>query len=237
MTQLTKTEQTTDVLTAEQAVMVDEIKSYHEGVKRAFDHQAQYAFMTGLKLLALKASVPHGNSPGSDGFIAIRKKFLPELSNGTTGRYMDFAKRCQEKFPTVGNINPQVLQLTNGDLPEEQKKQVLKAVHEIADGKTWTQLYRELGKVREPKPAAHHPRGPINAKEESAARQKRFERMAGDCAISMRALISEKLLLQSLPEDKLDELNDWRVELGNAIAKIKQSRAAGKRGKNKPNQT
>ena len=48
------------------------------------------------------------------------------------------------------------LQISSGKLKKQDKAVILKAVHEVADGKTLTGMYRDLGLVREKKAAVHH---------------------------------------------------------------------------------
>ena len=142
------------ILTKDQAALVDDVKTYHAGVRRSYEHQIQYAFMAGLKLNALKDSCQHGE------FMRLREAHLPELSKSSAIRYQEFFSLCQTKLPTVGNLKAGQLLLTDGDLPEKEKASVLKAVYEAADGKTWTAFYRDLNLVREKQPASHHPRNP-----------------------------------------------------------------------------
>ena len=161
-TSLTTTAKDLTVLTKDQAVLVDQVKTYHKGVYVSYEHQIQYAFMAGLTLNALKDSCLHGNAKEAKGlgFMAIREQFLPEISKSAASRYMDFTRLVQEDNATVGNIRPSNLLLENGDLPEKEKASVLKAVYEAADGKSWTAFYRDLNLVRQKKAPSHHPRNP-----------------------------------------------------------------------------
>jgi hypothetical protein len=151
------------VLSKEQAGLVDEIKGYHAGFRLAFEHQVQYAFMAGVKLTALKDTCDHGNAKGALGFMAIREQFLPEISRSAATRYLDFFGLCREKIPTVGNISGSCLKLTNGELPETEKKQLLDAVHDAAEGKTWTAFYRDLDLCRQKKAHTYHAPDPKKA--------------------------------------------------------------------------
>ena len=150
------------ILTKDQAALVDDVKTYHAGVRRSYEHQVQYAFMAGLKLTALKDSCPHGNSKeaNGEGFVALCARELPDISRSSAKRYMDFTNLLLEIKPSVGFIRGSNLLLENGDLPTKEKEAVLKAVYEAADGKTWTAFYRDLNLVREKQPASHHPRNP-----------------------------------------------------------------------------
>ena len=97
------------ILTKDQAALVDDVKTYHAGVRRSYEHQIQYAFMAGLKLNALKDSCQHGE------FMRLREAHLPELSKSSAIRYQEFFSLCQTKLPTVGNLKAGQLLLTDGD--------------------------------------------------------------------------------------------------------------------------
>ena len=150
------------ILTKDQATLVDQVKTYHAGVRQSYEHQVQYAFMAGLNLTALKDSCPHGNSKeaNGEGFVALCARELPDISRSSAKRYMDFTNLLLEIKPSVGFIRGSSLLLENGDLPTKEKEAVLKAVYEAADGKTWTAFYRDLNLVRQKKAPSHHPRNP-----------------------------------------------------------------------------
>ncbi len=152
----------TTVLTKDQATLIDQVKTYHAGVRKSYEHQVQYAFMAGLKLTAIKDSCPHGNAKDAkgEGFRAICAAELPELSRSVISRYLDFTRLLTEKMPTVGIIPNSALLLKKGDLPEKEKERVLKAVYDAADGKSWTAFYRDLDLVRQKQAPAYHPRNP-----------------------------------------------------------------------------
>lgn len=146
--------QSFDVLTKDQAVLVDEVKVHHDGVRRSHENTIKHAFLAGVNLIALKDSVPHGNKNG-DGFMAIREKFLPDISRSGAQRYMEFVRLLESKLPTVGNIR---LQLMDGqELKEPEVKAVTDAVYEYADGKTWTAFYRDLNLSKQREKGGFHP--------------------------------------------------------------------------------
>lgn len=214
------------VITKEQAALVDEIKAYNAGFSQTFEHQAQYAFMSGLKLLALKATVPHGNANG-EGFMAIREQHLPEISRSAATRFMDFCKLCQEKLPTVGNFTPERLRLTNGDLPEKEKEAVLKAVHDATEGKTWTQLYRDLGKIRAAEKPGSYPRKPRDLRKLIDDAGEVDEQACKDWLSDTLLLLDAKS--PTLGQQKtamLQKMENTRLQLGHAIQKILKSRGA-----------
>lgn len=131
------------VLTKDQAAAVDRARSYHAACLKSFGDQIGYAFLAGRELAGLKDGQPHGT------FMAFREAHFPEIPHRSATRYMDF----HSKLATVANLTTAGNRalLTNGELPEKDREKVLAAVHEIADGKTLTALYRDLGVI---KPAA-----------------------------------------------------------------------------------
>jgi len=148
-----------DLLTKDQAALVDDIKHHHDAFHRTYEQQMEHAVICGVRLLQLKDSVPHGNKNGdSPGFTAIREKHLPNLSSSAACRYMDFVRLLQPQISHGGDFR-NTLQLTEGDsrLAETQRKQVLKAVHDLADGKTFTAFYRDLGLVKHREKGGFHP--------------------------------------------------------------------------------
>lgn len=216
-----------EVITKEQGDLVDEISAYFDGVGRAFEHQAQYAFMAGLKLHALKATCEHGNKNGALGFMELRERLLPKISRSAANRFMDFTTLLQEKLPTVGNFNSGALQLTNGDLPEKQKEQVLKAVHDATEGKTWTQLYRDLGRIRKAQTPGTYERKPRDLKklidEAGEVDETPFIDWCGD---TLMLLEPKTTTLGEQTTAMLQRMENIRLQLGHAIQKILKSRGA-----------
>jgi hypothetical protein len=172
-------------LTPEIGKRVERIKTYHEGTLRAFSDQMGYAFLSGVELLALKETC--------DGdFIKVCQSELPQLSNGARGRYMAFTKALIEKFPTVGNLAKQPLLITNGRIEAEASKQICKAVHDVADGKTLTEMYRDLGVIRQPKKQVHTAPRDLTPDEELAARNEQHTALFNDVRISIEMLLDEE---------------------------------------------
>lgn len=120
------------------------IIQYDISVRAAYGQQMGYAFLAGCALNQAKALLPYGK------FTPWLDENLP-LSKGSRQRYMAFAEAIQTQIPHVGNLAIPLL-LTDGELAAADKEKVLAAVHEVADGKTLTQLYRDLGVIKTPKP-------------------------------------------------------------------------------------
>lgn len=137
--------ETKNAVAAELQQRVDRIKLLHAGTLRAFRDQMAYAFLAGVELLALKDTTAHGD------FGKLRKQLLGDIPERSQQRYMGFAQALQSKSATVADLAKQPLLLTNGQIEEQQAQKVSKAVHDFADGKTLTELYRDLGVIRQPK--------------------------------------------------------------------------------------
>lgn len=127
------------------------IIDYDCGFRTAYQSQMGYAFLAGIALLRAKEIVPHGK------FLAWREAELPQITRSSASRYMQFAEALPAKDPTVGSL-PEVKLLGNGaELSDDSKKKILETVYEVADGKTLTEMYRDLGVIRQPKAKEHHP--------------------------------------------------------------------------------
>lgn len=147
------------IIEAEAAEELDQLKvaivDYDREVRGAFGRQMSYAFLAGAALLRAKEIIPHGK------FMEWRDAEL-RLTDNSAARYMKFAD-AMLKFPTVGNLK-EVRLLNRGDeLTNEQQEKVARVVHKLADGKTLTEMYRDLGVIRQPEKPKHHPRKAGNA--------------------------------------------------------------------------
>lgn len=139
--------QAPDILSAPQAALIDEIKFHFNAVHRSHEAYIEHAFICGVKLHQLKASTQHGD------FMPLREKYFSEISKSAAGRFMQFTDLLAAKFPAVGNLK----QLAAGELAERDKKAVMKAVYEAADGKTWTAFYRDLNLSKQREKGGFHP--------------------------------------------------------------------------------
>lgn len=158
---------------------IDRVKAYHAGTIGGFKQQMGYAFLAGRELNILKEIVPHGE------FLATCKEYLPDLSDRTARRYMQFSEALQltlgGKTDTMSNLKL----LPSGELSEEAEKSILAAVHEAADGKTITELYRDLGVIRDKKPPEHTPPKELTPEETIAARREQANAILNICAGQM----------------------------------------------------
>ncbi len=204
---LTTSEQT--VVAKFQADRIERIKAYHAGCLKSFADQMGYAYLAGAELVSLKDETPHGQ------FEKVKEEQFTEIPRSSLGRYMQFAEAIQAKYPTVGYLRPTKL-LTNGTFDEKEQGKVLKAVHDVADGKTLTQLYRDLGVIRQKEPKQYHPPKPVKPEDAEAAAKSQADEAA------KRGLADTELLMQNdtwslLSTARQQEVEDLRLTLGSFI--------------------
>ena len=91
-----------------------------------------HAYQAGRLLLDLKYEM---KSAGEHGFMDAVKQALPDYSYATARNYMDFARK-------LGQARPEIRQA--------DAEQAVAMVAEVADGRSLTQLYMDLGVVKRP---------------------------------------------------------------------------------------
>lgn len=204
------------------------ILGYDRKWHKAFNAQMGLAFLTGLALIRAKNILPHGD------FGRWIKAELPKLSKGSAGRYVEFATAILEarpeisKFPTVGNLTERTPAKIQVKLPKPEEKELLKAVYELADGRTLTEMYRDLGVIRPAKTqaevaAAREPHRPTPEEEAQAEVQRAtaFVRdLTGMLAMFARA---EEGIYQHCEATVLAEFEACRIEAGHAVKPFLQA--------------
>lgn len=204
----------TDLITKEHAEGIERIKAYHAGFEKSFGDQMGYAFLAGAELNHIKETLPHGK------FMDWREAHLPEIPHRTATQYMTFqvklATHCQ--FPPVGKANI----LGNANLNDKDREKVLAAVHEIADGKTLTQLYRDLGVIREKKAPQHHPRKEKSPEDKIADRKQAARDLMNTCCAPLATfLLDPGDILVELTKAERREWLDLLVQASNEIRQFK----------------
>jgi hypothetical protein len=180
-------------LTGEQKNLVKGIKTAHKGCLNAFKEHVGYSFVAGLQLNALKESCAHGD------FTALREKHFKDVSKSAAHRHMQFFDAL--KSPTVGLLPPggiaDLKLLTNGKLSKETKLKLLDGVYKKADGRTITEMYRDLGIIRQPEKQKHTPAREVSAEEavkmELAAAREMVAAVAGAIDLAVLALAHTKV--------------------------------------------
>lgn len=215
-------------LTGEQLARIARIKQYDAGCRGAFGQQMGYAFLSGAELNALKEELPHG------AWIPAREEFFPEIPARTATRYMSFAEQIGHgvaDLPSWQNIKL----LGNGAIPDNEKENILKAVHDLADGKTLTQLYRDLGVIREAQKPGTYERKPRDLKKLiDAAGEVDDSALKDWCGDTLMMLDPKTCTLGEQKTALLQRMETIRLQLGHAIQKILKSRGAKTKGLKAP---
>jgi hypothetical protein len=134
-----------ETIAAEQTDRIKRINIHHQGCQDGFKTQLGHAFLAGVELRPLKDAAGHGH------FEELQKRYLPELKPRSARRYMSFVDGLIAASKQLADLTPKLL-LTNGEpLPDKHTAAILDTVYDFADGKTLTELYRDLGLVRGPK--------------------------------------------------------------------------------------
>lgn len=204
---------TLEVLSANQSERIDRINEYNAGFHDAFGQQMGNAFLAGMELNALKAEIPHGK------FMDFCARYLADVSKSSVQRYMAFADGLQPKLPTMGNLKL----LTNGRIPEKEKEEVLKAVHDYADGKSLTQLYRDLGVIRQPEKQKHSP-VTLTAEEKLQADLKAAADLFHDARGAIDILFEDEAIFAKVPPALRNELMAAALRLTKKLRTFKGKR-------------
>lgn len=164
-------------LSALAAMMV----KFDESVHSAYRDQMCYAFLAGVTLLRVKDLLPHGS------LMSWREKHLPHISKTSINRYQKFAEELVGRFPSVGNLKEVQLLEAGTKLSKESEQEVFEAVREATDGKSLTDMYRDLGVIRQPKKPTYHPPKPGTPEQDA----KMEAWMAADALMSLGLQMSE----------------------------------------------
>lgn len=130
------------ILNSDVTTRVERVKTYHAGFLRSYADQMSYAFLAGVELLALKETVPHGQ------FEQVCKECLPSIPERSRRRYAAFSEALMEQNRHVALLAREPRLITSGQIADDDKAKITKAVHQAANGKTLTEFYRDLGIIR-----------------------------------------------------------------------------------------
>ncbi|HYE30964.1 MAG TPA: hypothetical protein VEH27_06040 [Methylomirabilota bacterium] len=194
----------------------------HNACLRAAQDHVGYAFLAGFELQRVKAALNHGE------FTKWRETNLADLPERTAQRYMAFSSALASKSATVADFATETLLLTDGSLNERDRKAILEAAHEAADGKTLTELYRDLGVIRQPKEKQYHPPKPLSPEEELEARREQSRDLINQITERMELVSDEQLL--DLDRAELKATHQIVVEFSQQIrALLKASKESPKK--------
>lgn len=220
MNKLVKFEMPGDIDLAESRTL---IRSYHENGWRAAQQQFGYQFLAGVALHRAKAALAHG----------LFGQWIEEnfstgpcpLTERTAQRYMRFAEELISKSDTVSDLTRQPLLLTNGDIPEKEKKIILEAVFEFADGRSLTELYRDLGVIRPPKKQEYTAPKELSAEEKAKAEEDQAHDLIQDAIVALRLTLDDKTKADSKRPDR-KELIDICIEVSKAYKALNKRAGA-----------
>ncbi len=207
------------------AVHKKNIRAYANGVDRSGAQLFGYAFLAGNEMNLAADILPHGQ------LLAWIENSFPDLSNGTVGRWRNFADTVKAKFPTVGNLKP--LQLKKKFSKVEQEE-ILKAIPQIMDGQGMVEFMRSCKLLNEPKPiggdtrqtlpdGSHPPAPPRkpNAQEQAQAADETVRVIYGGY---LKTLIEDRENFILCKLSAINELEDLRLALGRKIEAVKKER-------------
>jgi hypothetical protein len=199
----------------------ERILGYHENNLRACQQQFGYQFLAGLELGRVKDALPHGQ------FMKWREENLPALPERTAQLYLAFAQELISKSATVADLASKPLQLSNGEIPEREKRVILDAVFEFADGRSLTELYRDLGVIRPKKEPEYHPPKDLTAEEKARAEEDQARELIQSAIVALRLTLDDKTKADSQRPDR-KELIDMCIEVSKAYKALdrKKSKAA-----------
>lgn len=202
------------------------IATYHAGVLKATAEQFVYITLCGVELIAAKAEIEHGQFMKwvEDSFTD-----LTGFSHRTATKYMAFVERIHDKLASLGEIASGRLQLTNGELPAKEKKELLEAVREYADGKTITDLYREMDVIPKPKPKEYHP-PTLTDEEKLAAEEKASAEFVQNTANDVAVITEEDATWVKASDASLKQLFDACLGFTKKFRELKKSKKKVARG-------
>ena len=116
---------------------------HHEGVYLAASASVMRAIAVGVQLLRGKGILEHGD------FMRWYKKYLSCISERTCRKYMDLVNAITSKSASGAVLEK--LNVAPQQLTEDYCRRMVPHVMKIIEGKTITELYQELGIVKQRK--------------------------------------------------------------------------------------
>lgn len=201
----------------------EQINTYHQGCLDSFANQMGYGFLAGITLSRAKDSLPHGH------FAQWCSVYLPLIPERTARRYMSFASRLQDQSIELAELCSDPFLLTNGHFNEAQREGILKTVHDVADGKSLTDLYRDLGVIKQPEKQKYTAPKELTPEEEARAKEEAAEQLAktiiGDIAL---VLAEGSPTLGLLTNFTRRDLLNACIDLGKSLRAITKSKPKAK---------
>jgi hypothetical protein len=155
------------------------------------------------------------------------------LSERSAQRYMGFANALQPKLASVANFDFPQLRETNGSngaLPESALDTISEAIHEIANGQTFTEMYRDLGLIPDKKKQQHTPQK-ITAEEAEAQRRATALQFIDALDADLANAASNAELQAIIETKRFKESLDRALTYTSAIRKLIKDRGGVKKDK------
>jgi hypothetical protein len=200
----------------------DRIIAYHENNIRAAQQQFGYQFLAGVELHRVKESLAHGQ------FLKWREDNLSKIPARTATHYMAFAEVLISKSKAVANLTQKPMQITNGEIPERDQKAILEAVFEFADGRSLTDLYRDLGIIRPAKKQEYTAPKELTADEQAKAEEEQAHELIQAAIVALRCTLDDKTKADSKRPDR-KELIDICIEVSKAYKSLSKTSPARKK--------
>ena len=205
--------ETTEVISAEVANVLDHAKVYYEASERSTKQFLGYACLCGKSLLTLKEIGPPGK------FEELKSTIFPQKHRMTLARYMQFAQAVEFKCNTVLHFKDASFLLSDKPLPKTIEDELIETVVKATKGKGMIETINDWRK----KTAAKHAPTP----EERAADEKRYHNIFAQTVLGTLNMAQSDSGLEHLAlcSDELAELiEDARIELGHKLAKLLKGR-------------
>jgi hypothetical protein len=177
-------------------------------------------------MLAAKELVPHGNADKNTGFKQWLGARFAALPYRTCASWMEFAAVFMSKAATLPPLKKRPLALTNGDITEQDRSSMLKAIPLVMDNKSMTKFMRDQRLLRDPQKQKHHPPKPVSNQEAAKAKAKQARRVWEGIASDLET--ATKIVSRVEDVADLKRYADALVDAGNKIREIIKKRAGGK---------
>lgn len=209
--------ETPDVISSEQAHVIEVAQKYSAGFKASVTHTKGYALLFGTALNQLKEITPHG------GFIALQEKMFPEYGRAWLNRLMQFAEAKKLKCLVTGHLKNGQLLLA---LDDKAREELFENVEEITGDKSIEQIALEVAKKKTKD--KHKDDAPPSPADESKRKAENAIKTVKELRRTMALLVKTKALLL-LPDDEMEQLEEDRITFGRHIAEITKHRKPTKK--------
>lgn len=198
-------------------VAAERIAEAHKEALKAEFQALRKVVVCGLLMLEQKEKLPHGQ------FLPWLEKNCPNMHRMTATRWMQTTTATLGLLQMSHDVTfedgdlADVLSLPEEQLISEEAKEVQQRVWGLVDGSSAKHLVSTYKSTQEGPHQKYNPPKQMEAvSKEEAARLKaeQADRMAGELILSMGVMQDQVI---HLDYDRLEQLNDFRIQLGQAI--------------------